>query len=445
MPTAKTLILSDIGTGTGRCPWRIEFQIDNHHVNAYFRPAKNSNSLTERQHISLIAIPILIDLTAQVRPKTVKIAKHLQLPNFDCLFNDAAGALLNEQDAFWSRSSFTHLPRLFYNTEKRDSPRYSLNQKRAVLGFSGGKDSIVSLHALAQAGYEVIPILLNVGDRTWQDVRKWIPRLRGAGFRPLTNYLLPCRRKPLMDAYGDWYYSSYEIGWLVIILALYAVSFRAAHIVLGIEHSADVNHSLYHNRKINHQHQKTTGHLKLLREFLQRALHPDLSISSPIAHLSDTAVLDALLNHIPRSFQAFSSCGSSNWQSKFCCKCDKCAFVYSLLRASNKGGLLAKKLFRKNLFNDIELYRPWIDARYNTVLACVGSRQEVWNAFESSVKKGCNSPVIEKWKRCSLRKEYIYSPIEGISPHLTPLCMNIVDAAQLVSKMLANTDDSMKD
>ena len=52
--------------------------------------------------------------------------------------------------------------------------------------------------------------------------------------------------------------------------------------------------------------------------FYQHTLHPDLRIASPIANLTDGEVLTALLNHVPRPYQEFSSCGASTYRSKHC-------------------------------------------------------------------------------------------------------------------------------
>src|SRR5205085_8994809 len=159
--------------------------------------------------------------------------------DFGEVFSDAVCALIAEEDAYWRRSRFVSTPIMHGCFANRKPSNEPLDRNKVVLGFSGGKDSIVSLFALLGAGYEVLPVLVNEGDRTWQDIRKWIPKLRGLGLHPLVAYLSVGRRKYLREKYGDWYFSSYQLGWLLAILALCAVETRASIICLGIESSAD--------------------------------------------------------------------------------------------------------------------------------------------------------------------------------------------------------------
>lgn len=439
MARAKTLTLQDVRRNKGKCPWRIEFQVDDIPVSAFFQPPKEVLEKIDRRDVSLIAIPILCDLAAEVRPLKVTVEKQCEVPKFSQIFDDATGALLVEQDAYWKRSRFTTVPTLSGEFTKWHSEEKTLNPKRVVLGFSGGKDSIVSLFALLNAGYEVSPILLNQGDRTWQDVRTWIPKLRKLRLNPMVAYLSTGRRKKLKERYGDWYYSSYEVGWVIAVLAICAAAIGAGVVCLGIESSADHSFPIFRNKRVNHQYQKTTRHLRMLERFYQRVLNPGLKIGSPIADVTDTEVLKILLEQVAEKFREFSSCGGSNWQSKHCGECEKCAFVYVLLRRSAKGQHLAKRIFRRDLLEDVELYRPWIDARFLPPLACIGPRREVWNALETLVETDPNKKVVRKWKESQLRHRIYLKKTErngkGHSNKAeSPISLAVSDAATLVRK-----------
>ena len=437
MARAEILALRDIRPNSGRCPWRIQFQVDDTPVNAFFRPPTELAQNIGSQEVLLVALPILCDLAAEVRPKRIELAPSYMTPMFRQIFADAVRALLLEQDAFWCKSTLTPLPQVRGKEASRQPRDTPLNKKRVVLGFSGGKDSVVSLFALLKSGYEVLPVLLNEGDRTWQYMREWVPRLKELGLQPLVAYLTAGRRNHLREKYGDWYLSSYQLGWLLAILATCAVEARASIICLGIESSADYSVTSFRNRKVNHQHQKTTGHLKLIERFYQRVLHPDIKIASPIADVTDAEVLKALLSHVPRAFQEFSSCGSSNWRSKHCGDCPKCAFIYALLYSLPQGEELALRLFRRDLFDDVELYRPWLDDRSRMPLACIGHRSEVWNAFEALSAAKHDNPVLRKWRNSQLRRKVYAS--NGQAVHKAPLrrvesllCLPVRDAANLI-------------
>jgi 7-cyano-7-deazaguanine synthase in queuosine biosynthesis len=436
MPCAKVLEYVGVSRSDRGSSWRISFQVDDLPFNAFFKPPKQIEQETGARDVELLAIPLAIDIAAQVRPKSVRISCHDGLPRFSKLFHDATGALLAEQAAFWQRPDFLRCPELSGRWAARDNHNKRLRNNHVVLGFSGGKDSIVTLFSLLEAGYEVHPFLLNEGDRSWQDLRRWIPKLRAIGLKPAVAYFLSSRRKQIIETCGDWYFSSYQIGLLTGALSMYADKIGASKMALGIENSADDNFSYYRDRIVNHQHQKTTRHLRLLESAYRRLTNENIRVASPIASISDGDVLDILLRHVPRNMQAFSSCGSANWRSKNCGKCEKCAFIYALLQKTEKGRRLSRKIFKKELLDDVELYTPWLDRRYSSPLACVGQRQDVWGSFEHCLDNDSKFAVIGKWQTSGFREEYLRTAHEAKSKpsKLSSLEYPVLRAAKLVRK-----------
>lgn len=428
---AKQLTLQYIRPSTGRCPWRIQYDADGLRVASFVRLPAEISIGSDDSYTSFIAAPILCDLAAEVRAERV-VVEQVLAPDFREVFFDAVPALMAEQDAQWQRSGFLSPPTLEATFAKRDRSKGSLDQNTVVLGFSGGKDSIVSLFALLEAGYRVVPVLLNEGDRTWQDLRTWIPKLTSLGLRPLTGFVSVGRRKDLREHFGQWYFSSYQIGWLVAFLMLCAIDLEAGVVCLGIEASADLSWRSYRGRSINHQHQKTTSHLRLLERFYRRTLHSAIRIGSPIAELTDADVISVLMKVVPDEYRHFSSCGGSNGKRKHCGHCGKCAFVYALLSASPSGHNLAEKLFNNNPLNDVEVYRPWLDSRRRLPLGCLGQREEVWTAFECLLKMGSTSDVVQYWRRSNLRRRLGPDRIRKTAPSSSPLVTAVKRAGSLV-------------
>mgnify|MGYP000550428048 CR=1 FL=1 len=124
----------------------------------------------------------------------------------------------------------------------------------------------------------------------------------------------------------------------------------------------------------------------------------------------DTEVIDVLLTRVPPTQREFSSCGGANSQSKHCGRCEKCAFVFAVLHTTTEGRRVAKRVFRSNLLEDVELYRPWLDLRHRPPLACIGERSEVWAAFERLARDGSELPVVRKWRTCALRQRETTAP-----------------------------------
>lgn len=406
MGVAKRVDFVGVTPSKGRCPWRLDFEIDGLPVHAFFRPPATILSTFTQSDAGLLGLPLTCHLAADVRPQVVSLRAPGTHAGFAKVFRSAIEALLLEQDAYWGRRNLTEVPKVeCFDRGMRTSDRKPLDDRLVVLGFSGGKDSLVSLFSLVEAGYSVVPVLLNEGDRTWQDLRRWVPKLRGYGLKPLTAYLRINSRPAVQARYGYWNRSSYQIGWVTMLLALIAEKLSAGVVALGIESSADRSGYSFRGNKVNHQHQKTTGHLHQFQDFLGAAINPALRIASPIAAFTDEEIIRALLQGVGSNWWDFSSCGSSNSRSKHCCVCDKCAYIYALLSRTNTGRNLAARIFRRNLFNDVELYRPWLDARYREPMACIGEKWELWAALEDALSHDASSPVMQFWKRCAYRDQ----------------------------------------
>ncbi|KPK41636.1 MAG: hypothetical protein AMJ65_09045 [Phycisphaerae bacterium SG8_4] len=127
MPRAKVLEYVGVSRGDRRSSWRICFQVDDLAFNAFFKPPKQIERETGVRDVELLAIPLIIDLAAQVRPKSVRIGSPNGLPQFRRLFHDAAGALLAEQAAFWQRPDFLKCPELSGRWAARGKARILLS------------------------------------------------------------------------------------------------------------------------------------------------------------------------------------------------------------------------------------------------------------------------------------------------------------------------------
>lgn len=405
VPVASHLEVVGIEQHRGRCPWRLDYRVDGLPVRAFFRPPELISDQFTSENVSLIALPLACDLAAEVRARKVTFLGQCAVPGYTPVFRSATRALLVEQDAIWGRPRLTEQPSVERTRTSQMWPNTKvLDHNKVVLGFSGGKDSLVCLFSLIRTGYEVVPLLLNEGDRSWQDLRRWIPKLRTLGLQPMTAYLRVQSRAALRARYGHWYRSSYQIGWLSTLLALAADKVGAGSAALGLESSADRTGYRYLGVSVNHQHQKTTKHILAMQHFLRKTVNPNLLIASPIAPFSDGEVLRALFVGVPPSWRLFSSCGSANSVSKHCGACKKCAYIYAMLVRSLEGRRLAARIFRQDLFQNVDLYRPWLDGRYREPLGCIGERWELWSALEASAATAPSAPVIHKWLSSPFRQ-----------------------------------------
>ena len=75
MTRARSLTLQGLERNPGQCPWRIRFQADDIPVSAFFRPPQEITQRVDKNQVALLAIPILCDLAAEVRPSEVRVAE----------------------------------------------------------------------------------------------------------------------------------------------------------------------------------------------------------------------------------------------------------------------------------------------------------------------------------------------------------------------------------
>ena len=92
------------------------------------------------------------------------------------------------------------------------------------------------------------------------------------------------------------------------------------------------------------------------------------------------------------------------------------------------------RLFKSDLFCDVEIYRPWLDDRYRFPNACIGEKDEVRDAFEANLITGTSKPVIEKWRSSTVRKKYLEIKKPKEPARQNKLVKPIISASQIVNK-----------
>lgn len=178
----------------------------------------------------------------------------------------------------------------------------------------------------------------------------------------------------------------------LLVSAIYGYS----AVVISAERSANYGNVEYLSQEINHQWSKSEEFERLLQQYLEQSVTPNIRVYSLLKDLRELNVVEKFVQY-PQYFHQFSSCnrnfilqGSKNPRGKLWCgECPKCAFVFALLAAFLPKSDVVQ-IFGKNLFADeklISLYRELLGLEAFKPFECVGTPEETREVFAMIKKK----------------------------------------------------------
>ena len=225
---------------------------------------------------------------------------------------------------------------------------------RLLVPVGGGKDSIVSLELLKQAGY---PVTLYAQGKSATDIAAPIQATVTASGLPvlkvgrvLSNNLLELNKAGALN------------GHVPITAILSSVTIACAllygfdTIVLSNEHSASAPNLKIGGIEINHQYSKSLAFESDLSAYITAHLSPDLRYFSLLRPLTEAAITSRFAR-LEKYHTIFRSCNTAFRQDKnlrgknWCCDCPKCRFVFlALAPFTDKAHLI--EIFGKNILDD---------------------------------------------------------------------------------------------
>lgn len=311
--------------------------------------------------------------------------------------------LTKEQADFWNNVYTKGLGEFFYKNkiDFRDLVKFPYldnvqakttlfpRKERTLLGFGGGKESIVAAEILKKENKEFG--LLTVGTSQIQEETAAIIDKKPIIIkRELGAKLFDFNKQ------NGSYNGHIPISAIYAFLGLMAgIFYDYKHFVVGNEKSANYGNVEYLGEMINHQWSKSEEFEALFREYIQEFITTDILYSSPLRNMNELEVTEELVKY-PEYFSVFSSC-NANFKinnrvanQKWCGECPKCLFVFISLSA-----FLSKKevlnIFGKNLFDNkslLPLFEELVGVRNFKPFECVGTPEEVKEALKKILEKG---------------------------------------------------------
>ena len=248
--------------------------------------------------------------------------------------------------------------------EEQEQKNPPLLQRRGVRGegksllmWWWGKDSIVSSILLENENNDFDSFVFWKIDRIKENTLKILGRKTMLVKRQLSNNLFKLNKK-------GYYNGHVPITWIIAFVSLvssYLYDYK--NIVLSNEKSADEWNTTYKWLVINHQYSKSSEFENDFRNYVKENIW-NINYYSKLRDKYELEIAEIFANNAQKYFNEFSSCNKNfviSWKTqnkKWCCNCEKCAFVYLLLAQF----LEEKEMI--NIFNENILDKKILEITY---------------------------------------------------------------------------------
>lgn len=267
---------------------------------------------------------------------------------------------------------------------KKAKPFKPVNLKlkeRYLVPVGGGKDSIVTIELLKEAGKEINCFSLNPSKAS-KDVMK----IAGCKdpiivIRKIDPKLFELNREGFLNGHTPF------TAYLSFLSALCVVIFDYKFIAFSNEQSANEGNVWYFGKEVNHQYSKSFKFEKKFRNYLHKYLVKGIECFSFLRPLYELQIAKIFAGY-PKYFKSFLSCNQSGTK-EWCGKCPKCLFVFtSLYPFLDKKEIMT--IFKQNLFSKkdlLQIMKELIGESDFKPFECVGTKKESITAFYLSLKK----------------------------------------------------------
>ncbi len=328
--------------------------------------------------------------------------------------------LTREQAEFWNTLYVNGLGEFFYymkinwhdliafpydDTAVAPVPTRFERPVRALLLNGAGKDSILSAEMLKASN---APFDFFSFAPTPAHAR--ITKLVGAKSITVTR-----RRDPLLEIATEFFAvsSAYpSVSTFTFIATLLAELLGYNSIIFSNERSADIGNLTYLGLPVNHQWCKSSEAEKLINDYIQRFITPDIATSSLLRKYSEIEIVRRFVQY-PQYLPYVTSCNSYFWlprpmqllqrKAYWCKRCPKCVFLFTCFAAFVPKEELVR-IFGGDLFTYkrlLPLFRQILGIEGFKPLDCVGEPEEMILAMHYASRRGeyTDEPAMQAFEK----------------------------------------------
>jgi hypothetical protein len=290
--------------------------------------------------------------------------------------------------------------------------------QRTLLLNGAGKDSILSAEILKESN---IPFDFFTFAPT--PAHEKIAQLVGVKSITVTR-----RRDPLLDIISQQFgiSGSYpSVSTFTFIATLLAELLGYNSIIFSNERSADFGNLTYLGLEVNHQWCKSSGAEKMINDYIQQYITPDISTSSLLRKYSELEIVRQFVKY-PKYFHFVTSCNTYFFLPRFmqkysrtpywCGKCAKCTFLFACYAA-----FLPKKemveIFGADLYAKkrlLSFFKRILGIEGFKPLDCVGEPEEMILAMHLAKRNNeyAGEPAIKLFEE-HFSSGYNFNEIQG--------------------------------
>lgn len=257
---------------------------------------------------------------------------------------------------------------------------------RALLLNGAGKDSILSAEILKASG---TPFDFFAFAPTPAHMR--IAKLVGAKTISVNR-----RRDPWLNAIISGAYPS--VSTFTFIATLLAELLGYNSIIFSNERSSDFGNLNYLGLSVNHQWCKSSEAEKLINDYIQSFITPDISTRSLLREYSELEIVQRFVRY-PQYLYDFTSCNTYFWLTRigqllsptnyWCNRCPKCVFLYAcfsvFLPKKEVIGIFGADLYAKKRL--LPLFKRILGIEGSKPLDCVGEPEEMILAMHYAARR----------------------------------------------------------
>lgn len=261
---------------------------------------------------------------------------------------------------------------------------------KALVAIGWWKDSCVSAELIREAWLDFDIITFWKNYFLHQEVAKIIWKKHIFVERKISPKLFEMNK--------EWYYNWHvPITWIIaFVLEIVAYLYDYKYIVLSNEKSANEWNTTWEWIEINHQYSKSLDFEKDLREYVTKYITSEVKYFSLLRGMYEVKIAQ-IFSKYEKYFWVFSSCNNNfkiieenkSTAARWCNKCPKCAFVYSILRPylSNEQ---TQEIFWEELYenkNLEQLFRELMWISGIKPFECVWTNEEVVYSMKLTLDK----------------------------------------------------------
>lgn len=311
------------------------------------------------------------------------------------------GYLDEEQKKWWKKLYFYGLGELFYRNEiktdiqsfmeiecthKKSEFNYNTSlddYSGYIVPIGGGKDSVVTLEVLKQNKQEYYGLIINPKPVT----------LKCAEIAGLEdNSIIEVHRKidkNLIDLNEKEYINGHTPFSAMLAFVSYLVAHLLSKKYIALSNEVSSNEANVMGEKINHQYSKSYEFECDFENYANKYLKVPVKYFSFLRPLNELQIAKVFSKY-EKYHQTFKSCnvGSKEKEWKWCCKCAKCLFAFTILSPY----LYKEKLvsiFGTDMFENKELLNIFLELSGKSKTKpfdCVGTFEEVNFAISRTIQ-----------------------------------------------------------